>query len=485
MSRPRVLIVGSGLGGCMLARALCDTHEVLMVEREAATAPAVRDVGRPALTEPHHATGLGGSTRLWHHGLIEIDPEVFDNHWPFDHQALEPWYRQAFELLAGVSLESIRQQTEALRQAHHRLGVAVPAHPGLYYPTWPANAWQALRLEGRVVLIRGEVTALIPGGGNTVSGVQVQTAQGERRVEAPLVVLAGGGLGTPGLLQDLAAQGLCTGGQHLGHHYEDHPMGFVGELELEAPLYRLWNVRTAGRQGTLRLPIVLRREGLHLSFQLRPAVATAGSRRRERVDTALNRLRRQWWSPLAWIDVLRHPDDLLDILSFQFGLHLPTRHYTLLMVAQMNPGPHRAVWRDRATGDDRHRAESPAAICRDWRLSPQDLQAYAVGVREVLERLRPVTRSARLFERWPEGLRSAAHHSGTARLSSSPSTGVCDPQARVHGLQNLYVCDGSLIPASGVANTGLTIAALALRLAAHLKGPSTDATPRSPAEARA
>jgi choline dehydrogenase-like flavoprotein len=33
----------------------------------------------------------------------------------------------------------------------------------------------------------------------------------------------------------------------------------------------------------------------------------------------------------------------------------------------------------------------------------------------------------------------------------------------------LFVCDGSLIPSSGIANTGLTIAALALRLAAHLR----------------
>lgn len=468
MSLPRVLIVGSGLGGCVLAQALCDTHEVVMVEREEGSAPVVRDVGRPALTDPHHASGLGGTTRLWHHGLIEIDAEVFDACWPFDRQTLEPWYREAFGLLCGVPLESIREQTQALRQAHQRLGVAVPSHPGLYYPSWPANAWQAFRLEGRVQLVRGEVRELMAGAGHTVRGVRVHTPQGERRLEAPVVVLAGGGLGTPGLLQGLVAQGLCTGGQHLGCHYEDHPMGFVGELELDAPLYRLWNARTTDRRGTLRLPIVLRRAGLHLSFQLRPAVATAGSRQRQRVDTALNRLRRQWWSPAAWFDVLRHPDDLLDILSFQFGLHLPTRHYTLLMVAQMRPGPHRAVWSEPAgpTG--------PAEIRRDWRLSPQDLAAYQAGVEEVLERLRPLTRSARLFSHWADALRSAAHHSGTARLSRSPAGGVCDPQARVHGVRNLYVCDGSLIPASGVANTGLTIAALALRLAAHLKDRPTE-----------
>jgi choline dehydrogenase-like flavoprotein len=39
-------------------------------------------------------------------------------------------------------------------------------------------------------------------------------------------------------------------------------------------------------------------------------------------------------------------------------------------------------------------------------------------------------------------------------------------------MSNLYVCDGSVIPGSGIANTGLTISALALRLGAHLAAAS-------------
>ena len=66
-------------------------------------------------------------------------------------------------------------------------------------------------------------------------------------------------------------------------------------------------------------------------------------------------------------------------------------------------------------------------------------------------------------------------------MSASADDGVCDVNCRVHGLANLYVCDGSVIPSSGIANTGLTIAALALRLASHLKaGPSTSLPTSSP-----
>jgi choline dehydrogenase-like flavoprotein len=57
-------------------------------------------------------------------------------------------------------------------------------------------------------------------------------------------------------------------------------------------------------------------------------------------------------------------------------------------------------------------------------------------------------------------------------MSASDSDGVCDENGMVYGLENLYVCDGSLIPGSGYANTGLTIAALALRMADFLKNQS-------------
>ena len=48
--------------------------------------------------------------------------------------------------------------------------------------------------------------------------------------------------------------------------------------------------------------------------------------------------------------------------------------------------------------------------------------------------------------------------------------GSCDMKVKVYDFSNVYICDGSAIPASGYSNTGLTIAALAVRLADHLKG---------------
>ncbi len=62
----------------------------------------------------------------------------------------------------------------------------------------------------------------------------------------------------------------------------------------------------------------------------------------------------------------------------------------------------------------------------------------------------------------------ASHHIGTTRMSTSPRTGVVDPDCRVHGIENLYVAGSSVFPTAGHANPTLTIVALAIRLARHL-----------------
>jgi choline dehydrogenase-like flavoprotein len=64
----------------------------------------------------------------------------------------------------------------------------------------------------------------------------------------------------------------------------------------------------------------------------------------------------------------------------------------------------------------------------------------------------------------------AAHPSGAAAMARSPDEGACDSDARVFGIDNLFVASSALFPHQGAANPTLTISALALRLAHHLGG---------------
>ena len=61
------------------------------------------------------------------------------------------------------------------------------------------------------------------------------------------------------------------------------------------------------------------------------------------------------------------------------------------------------------------------------------------------------------------------HHIGTTRMSESSSGGVVDANLKIHGMDNMYVAGSSVFPSTGVSNPTMTIIALSIRLADHLK----------------
>ncbi|HET9622676.1 MAG TPA: GMC family oxidoreductase [Kofleriaceae bacterium] len=106
---------------------------------------------------------------------------------------------------------------------------------------------------------------------------------------------------------------------------------------------------------------------------------------------------------------------------------------------------------------------------------------FAAGARVVhvpvagFERLRPddlpALRRAKI-RAWDLDL-SAYHPLGTARMGRDPASSVVDPDHKLHGLDALYVVDGSAVPTSLGVNPQVTIMALATRAAekiAHALG---------------
>ena len=61
------------------------------------------------------------------------------------------------------------------------------------------------------------------------------------------------------------------------------------------------------------------------------------------------------------------------------------------------------------------------------------------------------------------------HHLGTTRMHNDPQQGVVDQNCRVHDLDNCFIAGSSVFPTGPRVNPTLTIVALAIRLADHLK----------------
>jgi choline dehydrogenase-like flavoprotein len=62
------------------------------------------------------------------------------------------------------------------------------------------------------------------------------------------------------------------------------------------------------------------------------------------------------------------------------------------------------------------------------------------------------------------------HSAGTCRMGENPATSACDRYGRLHGAENVYVADASLLPTNGSVNPGVTTMANAWRIAEALAG---------------
>lgn len=63
----------------------------------------------------------------------------------------------------------------------------------------------------------------------------------------------------------------------------------------------------------------------------------------------------------------------------------------------------------------------------------------------------------------------SSHNIGTTRMADDPKQGVVDGNGKIHHVDNFWIAGSSVFPTSGSAQPTLTILALALRLADHLK----------------
>lgn len=107
-----------------------------------------------------------------------------------------------------------------------------------------------------------------------------------------------------------------------------------------------------------------------------------------------------------------------------------------------------------------------------WQSSPRSIQTSLRLIRLLDEHLRKhdVGFVEGNVDEWEElPYTDASHHIGTTRMSRTPEQGVVDVNCKIHSVSNLYMAGSSVFPTAGHANPTFTIAALAIRLADHLK----------------
>jgi choline dehydrogenase-like flavoprotein len=113
-------------------------------------------------------------------------------------------------------------------------------------------------------------------------------------------------------------------------------------------------------------------------------------------------------------------------------------------------------------------------VALEWRFSKNDMKTLERGI-ELFAKDMKKSQFAELFNSKLEAgmagiIESSRHHMGGTRMSRSAETGVVDENSMVHGVANLFVAGSSVFPTGGIANPTLTILALSIKLADHVKG---------------
>lgn len=116
--------------------------------------------------------------------------------------------------------------------------------------------------------------------------------------------------------------------------------------------------------------------------------------------------------------------------------------------------------------DNRVRLRADGAL--QLRYRPNNLLAYERLQAALAQALQRALGDDLRFTGYRLDVSGVSHQCGTLRFGADARSSVLDLDCRAHGVDNLYVVDGSFFPASGAVNPSLTIMANALRVGDHL-----------------
>jgi choline dehydrogenase-like flavoprotein len=495
-----VCVVGGGAAGIALAVELTDSLlKVALVETGGPHTEGGRPIyqvigGRPpTLTvDRSRPTYFGGNTNYWAGNCRPLDAVDFESRdwiahsgWPVQRQELLPYYERA-QVVSGLGDFRWYDPDACGAQLKHPLLRVDPAVlTNRIVHTCPVLSFAELhhrRLEtaGNVqVLMRAQALRLRTNATDErVSAVELVSPDGrELRVEAGVFVLAAGGVENARLL--LCSGGLGNGHDLVGrffmeHWYVDLGLGpWDSALDLTAHTYRrnqelggagIWAqiALSEERMQAARVP------GLSVWF-LRTPYSTPGVEGLSRLAA----MARGRWRDAQLVTDTR----LLLSDSGEVSRHVlrklarrsaPSEGYSLRVQLEQTPDPENRV---RLSADtDRFGQPLPELALRlpdeERRGHIRSLESVAselgLNGKRLAGQLALLLDAGRFDFFW--------HHMGTTRMADDPRQGVVDRNCRVHGCSNVFVAGSSVFPTGGTAAPTLTIVALALRLADHIRG---------------
>lgn len=484
---------------------------------------------------------LGGCSHLWNIDLGEgevgprlqplraIDFEerewLPESGWPFGHDLIKPYYREAYRFLGlGEFSEDVKRWSDQAHQLLPLPGGRIETTMFRFIPRdrftqelpYEVSAAPNIRLIINATALELETRR----GSSTVALVRATAGIGHRfQVTARTFVLAAGATENARLLlasRTSHPQGLGNEHDAVGRYFMEHPHFCAGWLVPRDPtllrrlaLYRIHRSGGFPVMAKVRLSEATIREHRLLDFcvGLRPvwrALPGDGVRRLRALRDRFGSRKGLTEAPANVLGALRDVGGIT-----RYGLQRlveakgrPRQANVIKLNAMAEQAPNRE---NRITLSNRLDSLGQQRVRLDWRLSTLDLASIELATRILAEEVRRtglgrVERSSFNSDfpddiaglpddmaglpddraGLPEDMAGGWHHMGTTRMHRDPRKGVVDENSKVHANSNLYIAGSSVFATAGYANPTLTIVALTLRLAEHLRSRASDSSLISP-----
>jgi choline dehydrogenase-like flavoprotein len=500
-----ICIVGGGAAGITIARELVDADcSVILLEsggmsRNRKIQNLYEGTNKRDDFDLHRTRirSLGGTTNVWGGYCAPLDPIDFesrdwvpDSGWPISYVDLLPFYQRAqrlfglgkyrYEVSEWPSLAGSALKFDSAKIEHKMWQLSPLMGFGRVYED------QLRRAKNLKVILNATVTQIITDSNAArVTAVNVADLHGRRAtVSASRFIIACGGIETPRLLlasNQTSPAGIGNRYDLVGRYFMEHPHPDAGGILLTGDLNSL---RAYGEHDV---------EGERVITAFGPSPDAQRHHRILNSSIALNGPLKhgpsEGWDSLIkisraraageWPDnlgshiarVLRDLDDVIRE-GFRHDDEGPIKGYQLTARTEVLPRRE-----NRVTLSRDHDALGSNRAQLDWNVSALDRTTVAKTMTLLAEELGRlnvgrVRVNGLLLEddtRWSEGLSWFGHHMGATRMHKDQRRGVVNANCQVHGTSNLFIASSSVFPTCGFANPTLTILALALRLADHLK----------------
>jgi len=494
--RADVCVIGAGVAGLAIVSALLDTGvSVVLVESGAEPPHGDEEVLNEGETpEPFNglrgrSRGFGGTMRVWPGQCLPFAPAdlaprewVPGSGWPVAGEELARWYPPALEFF-GLPRDVFEQDVfAAFRLRRPQLDGARLAMPISAFAPAPdrSRAFVPRLREARDVKVVTRATAvrLVPAeSGRTVERVELRSLGGAAGVvEARHVVLCAGGIENPRVL---LASGIANDRDTVGRFFQDHVVSRAGTIAALDPVRLQTTFGVLFRRRLRRYPRLALAPAEQAARRVLACGINVTAEAPEAAQAALRLVRglrtRRVPAREDLVSVLRGAPELAAAAARRYGRGwspAPRRGpIGLLLIGEQAPSRESRVTLSVRT--DPLGVPLPRV---EWRIGELERETLVAAGEVVTAEFRAaglgeVSLDPRLLDpdEWRDAVFDSFHHCGATRMSSDPSDGVVDEHCRVHGLANLHVAGSSVFPTSGYANPTLTIAALALRLAARLR----------------